>query len=207
MDKAPVDIAWVVISAGLVFLMQGGFMCLETGLTRSKNSISVAIKNIADIGVSVFLFWLFGFGLMFGLSLCLGTMVHAWTQAQGRVPIMAKILLVEDDEMSRDMLSRRLARRGFEVVIAEDGLQGVDMAQAQQPDLILMDMNLPGLDGWEATRRIKNDGLTQHIPVVALTSYAMEGDREKGLEAGCDDYHTKPVKFGQLLETIDRLLG
>ncbi len=120
---------------------------------------------------------------------------------------MAKILLVEDNEMNRDMLSRRLARRGFDVVIAKDGHQGVDMAQAQQPDLILMDMSLPGLDGWEATRRIKNDGLTQHIPVVALTSHAMAGDREKALEAGCDDYDTKPVKFAQLLEKIDRLLG
>src|SRR4028118_902994 len=113
---------------------------------------------------------------------------------------MPKILLVEDNEMNRDMLSRRLARRGYEVVLAVDGLSGVEMAQSQSPDLVLMDMSLPVLDGWEATRRLKADPATRHIPVIALTAHAMSTDREKANEAGCDDYDTKPIELPRLLE-------
>ena len=120
---------------------------------------------------------------------------------------MAKILLVEDNEMNRDMLSRRLKRKGFEVVIAVDGQAGVDMAGSENPDIILMDLSLPVMDGWEATRRIKGDGATNGIPVIALTAHAMQGDEEKALEAGCDDYDTKPVNFKRLLEKIQTLLG
>ncbi len=120
---------------------------------------------------------------------------------------MAKILLVEDNEMNRDMLSRRLGRRGFQVVIAVDGQQGVDLALAAKPDLILMDMSLPVLDGWEATRRLKGAPETRGIPIIALTAHAMAGDREKALEAGCDDYDTKPIELPRLLEKIDALLG
>ena len=120
---------------------------------------------------------------------------------------MAKILLVEDNEINRDMLSRRLQRKGFEVVLAIDGQSGVEMAQAQVPDLVLMDMSLPVLDGWEATRRLKADAATQHIPVIALTAHAMSGDRDKALEAGCDDYDTKPVELLRLLGKIEVLLG
>ena len=119
---------------------------------------------------------------------------------------MAKILLVEDNEMNRDMLSRRLQRKGFEVLLALDGVEGLELAGAQQPDLILMDMSLPVLDGWEATRRLKAADATRHIPVIALTAHAMAGDREKALAAGCDDYDTKPVEFSRLLEKIDNLL-
>ncbi len=119
---------------------------------------------------------------------------------------MPKILLVEDNEMNRDMLSRRLQRKGFEVLIAVDGGQGVDMAKSTSPDLILMDMSLPVLDGWEATRRIKADPTTQPIPVIALTAHAMAGDREKALEAGCEDYDTKPIELNRLLEKIEALL-
>jgi CheY-like chemotaxis protein len=119
---------------------------------------------------------------------------------------MPKILLVEDNEMNRDMLSRRLARRGFEVVIAEDGQMGVDMAKSENPDLILMDMSLPVLDGWEATRRIKASEDTHNIPVIALTAHAMAGDRERTLAAGCDDYDTKPIEMPRLLEKINALL-
>lgn len=119
---------------------------------------------------------------------------------------MPKILLVEDNEMNRDMLSRRLERRGFEVVIAADGGDGVAMAQAQSPDLILMDMSLPVLDGWSATRQLKQDPATRAIPVIALTAHAMAGDREKALDAGCDDYDSKPVEFPRLLEKIGTLL-
>ncbi len=119
---------------------------------------------------------------------------------------MAKILLVEDNEMNRDMLSRRLERKGFQVLIAVDGQQGVDLAGSGTPDLILMDMNLPVVDGWEATRRVKaNDG-TKAIPVIALTADAMTGDRDKALAAGCDDYDTKPVDFPRLLGKIETLL-
>jgi CheY-like chemotaxis protein len=120
---------------------------------------------------------------------------------------MAKILLVEDNEMNRDMLSRRLARRGYEVVIAIDGEQGVAMAQSEAPALILMDMSLPGLDGWEATRRLKAGPETRGIPVIALTAHAMSGDREKAMEAGCDDFDTKPVDLARLVEKIEALLG
>jgi two-component system cell cycle response regulator DivK len=120
---------------------------------------------------------------------------------------MAKILLVEDNEMNRDMLSRRLARNGHEVSIAIDGQQGVDMALAQLPDLILMDMSLPLIDGWEATRRIRVNDATRKIPVIALTAHAMAGDREKAMEAGCDDYDTKPVEITRLLSKIAALLA
>jgi len=119
---------------------------------------------------------------------------------------MAKILLVEDNEMNRDMLSRRLERKGFEVVMAPDGQQGVALATSEAPDLILMDMSLPVVDGWEATRRVKADDATRGIPVIALTAHAMVGDREKALNAGCDDYDTKPVDFPRLLGKIELLL-
>lgn len=119
---------------------------------------------------------------------------------------MAKILLVEDNEMNRDMLSRRLARRGFEVVVAVDGREGVTAAQRESPDVILMDMSLPVTDGWEATRLIRAGAGTAHIPVIALTAHAMAGDRDKALEAGCNDYDTKPVELERLLEKIARLL-
>ncbi|MEM7250216.1 MAG: response regulator [Pseudomonadota bacterium] len=120
---------------------------------------------------------------------------------------MAKILIVEDNEMNRDMLSRRLARKGFEVTMAEDGERGVQMATDQIPDLILMDMSLPIVDGWEATRRIKSAPTTQGIPVIALTAHAMAEDRDKALAAGCDDYDTKPVELPRLLEKIQNLLS
>ena len=120
---------------------------------------------------------------------------------------MPRLLYVEDNEMNRDMLSRRLQRRGFEVLIAEDGEQGVILAAAEKPDLILMDMSLPVLDGWEATRRIKAAPDTRRIPIIGLTAHAMAADRDKCLEAGCDDYDTKPVELGRLLEKIERLLG
>ena len=119
---------------------------------------------------------------------------------------MVKILLVEDNEMNRDMLSRRLVRNGYEVSIAIDGQQGVDMALAQPPDLILMDMSLPIIDGWEATRRIRANDATRKIPVIALTAHAMAGDREKAMEAGCDDYDTKPVEITRLLGKMAGLL-
>lgn len=120
---------------------------------------------------------------------------------------MAKILLVEDNEANRDMLSRRLVRKGFEVVMALDGQQAVDMAASENPDLILMDMSLPVIDGWEATRRVKSERTTRAIPVIALTAHAMAGDREKALDAGCDDYDTKPIDFSRLLEKISVLLA
>ena len=119
---------------------------------------------------------------------------------------MAKILLVEDNEMNRDMLSRRLMRKGYDVVVALDGASGVDMAQSENPDLILMDMSLPIMDGWEATRKIKASPGTGTIPVIALTAHAMAKDRDKALEAGCDDYDTKPVELTRLLEKMERLL-
>jgi len=120
---------------------------------------------------------------------------------------MPKILLVEDQEMNRDMLSRRLTKRGYDVVIAVDGAEGVERARADTPDLILMDMSLPVMDGWEATRTIKGDTVTRTIPVVALTAHAMSTDREKALEAGCDAYETKPVELPRLLATIEKLLA
>jgi CheY-like chemotaxis protein len=120
---------------------------------------------------------------------------------------MTKVLLVEDNEMNRDMLSRRLTRRGFEVVFAMDGKQGVALAQSEQPDVILMDMSLPVMDGWEATRRVKADAATRSVPVIGLTAHAMDGDREKAIEAGCDDYDTKPVELDRLIGKIERLVG
>ncbi|HEY6969094.1 MAG TPA: response regulator [Candidatus Angelobacter sp.] len=119
---------------------------------------------------------------------------------------MRRILLVEDDEMNRDMLSRRLQRKGFDVVTATDGIEGVAMAQGVQPDLILMDMSLPEMSGWEATTKIKNIPETQSIPVIALTAHALERDRQKALQAGCDDYDTKPIELPRLLEKMMRLL-
>ena len=120
---------------------------------------------------------------------------------------MAKILLVEDNELNRDMLSRRLERKGFQVIMAADGQQGVDMAVNEIPDLILMDMDLPIIDGWEATRRVKAGEGTRGIPVIALTAHAMVGDRDKAIAAGCDDYDTKPIDFPRLLGKIETLLG
>lgn len=117
-----------------------------------------------------------------------------------------KILLVEDNEMNRDMLSRRLQRKGYDIAIAVDGAKGVEMAQSEGPDLILMDMSLPVLDGWEATRRLKSTAETRDIPVIALTAHAMAGDREKAMEAGCDDYDTKPIELPRLLAKIEALL-
>ena len=120
---------------------------------------------------------------------------------------MSKILLVEDNEMNRDMLSRRLERKGFEVVLAVDGQAGVEMASTTSPDLILMDLSLPVIDGWEATRQIKADPATKSIPVIALTAHAMKEDEQKAREAGCDDYDTKPVNLNRLLEKMGNLLG
>jgi CheY-like chemotaxis protein len=119
---------------------------------------------------------------------------------------MPKILLVEDNEMNRDMLSRRLVRRGYEVLIAVDGQTGIDMANAEAPDLILMDMSLPVMDGWEATRTLKTSEVTRHIPVIALTAHAMSTDREKAIEAGCDDYDTKPIELPRLLAKMEALI-
>lgn len=120
---------------------------------------------------------------------------------------MSKILLIEDNEMNRDMLSRRLERKGFEVVCATDGAAGVLLAQEERPDLILMDMSLPVLDGWEATRKLKSDEATREIPVIALTAHAMASDRVRALEVGCDDYETKPVEMPRLLEKIGQFLN
>jgi two-component system, cell cycle response regulator DivK len=119
---------------------------------------------------------------------------------------MAKILIVEDNEMNRDMLSRRLIRRGYEVIMAIDGEQGIAVARSECPDLILMDMSLPVVDGWEATRRLKAEPQTRKIPVIGLTAHAMAGDREKVIDAGCDDYDTKPVELPRLLQKIEVLL-
>jgi len=120
--------------------------------------------------------------------------------------MMSKILLVEDNEMNRDMLTRRLERKGFEVVIAVDGQAGVSMASSSSPDIILMDLSLPVIDGWEATRKIKADPVTQSIPVIALTAHAMAGDEQKALQAGCNDYDTKPIDLKRLLNKIEKLL-
>jgi two-component system, cell cycle response regulator DivK len=120
---------------------------------------------------------------------------------------MPKILIVEDNEMNRDMLSRRLAKRGYDVAIAIDGEQGLVMARAELPALILMDMSLPGLDGWEATRQLKADAQTKGIAIIALTAHAMAGDREKAMAAGCDDFDTKPIELPRLLGKIEALLG
>ncbi len=121
--------------------------------------------------------------------------------------MMSKILLVEDNEMNRDMLSRRLERKGFEILIAVDGQAGINMASSESPDLILMDLSLPIVDGWEAARQIKANPATQSIPVIALTAHAMAGDEQKALEAGCDDYDTKPINFKRLLEKIGNYLN
>ena len=120
---------------------------------------------------------------------------------------MSKLLLVEDNEMNRDMLSRRLQRRGYEVIVAVDGEEGIKAAQSEAPDLILMDMSLPLVDGWEATRRLKAEPETKAIPIIAFTAHAMSGDREKAIEAGCDDYDTKPIEFSRLMGKIQALLG
>jgi CheY-like chemotaxis protein len=120
---------------------------------------------------------------------------------------MGKILLVEDNEMSRDMLARRLERRGYQMVLATDGQQGLTIAATEMPDLILMDMSLPVLDGWEATRRLKAEAATQRIPIIALTAHAMVGEREKSFAAGCDDYDTKPVDLPRLLAKIHAQLA
>jgi two-component system, cell cycle response regulator DivK len=119
---------------------------------------------------------------------------------------MQKILLVEDNEMNRDMLSRRLQRRGYCVVTAEDGEKGLLLARSEAPDLILMDISLPGMSGWEVTRLLKANESTRHIPIIALTAHAWVTDREKAIEAGCDDYDTKPVEFGRLTEKMENLL-
>jgi CheY-like chemotaxis protein len=120
---------------------------------------------------------------------------------------MARILVVEDNEMNRDMLTRRLIRRGYEVLVAEDGVAGVATARTQKPDLVLMDMSLPVMDGWEATRQLKGDEATRAIPVIALTAHAMAGDEEKAMQAGCDAYETKPVDLARLLSKMEELLG
>ncbi|HEV8132320.1 MAG TPA: response regulator [Acidobacteriota bacterium] len=119
---------------------------------------------------------------------------------------MSKILVVEDNEMNRDMLSRRLQRRGYEVIMALDGSEGIEMATTENPDLILMDMSLPVIDGWEATRRLKSAPGTGSIPIIALTAHAMAGDREKAMEAGCDDYDSKPIELPRLLSKIEAIL-
>lgn len=120
---------------------------------------------------------------------------------------MTKVLLVEDNEMNRDMLSRRLKKKGFDVVMAFDGQQGVDMASSEAPDIILLDMSLPVMDGWDAAGVLKGQDATKSIPIIALTAHAMAGDKEKALEAGCDDYDTKPVDFKRLLTKIQEFIG
>ena len=120
---------------------------------------------------------------------------------------MATILLVEDNEANRDMLSRRLERRGYAVTIATDGRDGIEAARRGLPDLVIMDMNLPEIDGWQATRHLKSESVTRHIPIIALTAHAMSSDRQRALEAGCDDYDTKPVEMARLLTKIRGLLG
>ena len=126
---------------------------------------------------------------------------------QWKAPLMARILLVEDNDMNRDMLSRRLQRKGHEVLMAADGMQAILMAESEAPDLILLDMSLPVIDGWEAARRLKASPATARVPIVALTAHAMAGDREKALAAGCDDYDTKPVDFLNLTAKIDKILS
>jgi two-component system, cell cycle response regulator DivK len=126
--------------------------------------------------------------------------------AANQAPVMATILVVEDNELNRDMLTRRLQRRGYETLMAEDGVQGLEAARQSRPSLILMDMSLPVMDGWEATKRLKGSPETSGIPIVALTAHAMSGDRERALEAGCDDYDTKPVEFPRLILKIETLL-
>ncbi len=120
---------------------------------------------------------------------------------------MTRILIVEDNEMNRDMLSKRLSRRGYEILIAVDGREGIEKTRADRPDLVLMDMSLPEVDGWDATRQLKADAETRKIPIIALTAHAMAGDRAKALDAGCDDYDSKPVEFERLLEKMERFLN
>jgi two-component system cell cycle response regulator DivK len=132
--------------------------------------------------------------------------MQSWLRVEG-APVMAKILLVEDNELNRDMLTRRLTKRGYEVVVAVTGTEACDKARETLPDLILMDMHLPELDGWEATRRIKSAPETSGIPVIALTADAMSGDRERAMEAGCDEYDTKPVDLTRLLQKMETLLN
>ncbi len=124
-----------------------------------------------------------------------------------RVRKVTKLLLVEDNAMGRKMLVRRLTRKGFEVVVAADGAEAISLVTRERPDLVIMDLSLPVMDGWEATRRLKGQAETRDIPVIALTAHAMAGDRDSALEAGCDDYEAKPVEFKRLLDKIDRLLG
>lgn len=120
---------------------------------------------------------------------------------------MTTILIVEDNEMNRDMLSRRLRFKGYEILMAVDGQLGIDVARAKTPDLVLMDMSLPVVDGWEATRQLKGDAALEHIPIIALTAHAMANDRQKALDAGCDDYDTKPIDLARLLGKIEALLS
>jgi CheY-like chemotaxis protein len=120
---------------------------------------------------------------------------------------VAKILIVEDNPKNRDMLSRRLIKRGYEIVMAEDGQQGIDMTTSESPDLILLDMSLPVVDGWGVAKHLKGDDTTKDIPIIALTAHAMSGDREKTLEAGCDEYETKPIRLTELLEKMETLLN
>lgn len=120
---------------------------------------------------------------------------------------MPKVLVVEDNEINWDMLSRRLQRRGYEVILAKDGQEGVEKAHSEMPDLVLMDMSLPVIDGWEATRRLRADPATSHLCIIALTAHAMAGDRDKALAAGCNDYHNKPVDLSRLLEQMEKLLS
>jgi CheY-like chemotaxis protein len=120
---------------------------------------------------------------------------------------MATILIVEDNEMNLDMLSRRLEKRGHQILIATDGATGVEQAQGSLPNIILMDMSIPVMDGWEATRRLKSSPVTRHIPIIALTAHAVAGDREKCLAAGCDEYESKPIKFPELMAKINKILG
>ena len=120
---------------------------------------------------------------------------------------MAKILIIEDTENNRVLLTRRLKPRGYDIITAEDAEKGLSLVEAERPDLVLMDVGLPGMNGWEATRQLKSNPATKQIPVVALTAHAMDGDREKAFAAGCDDYEVKPIDFNRLFEKIDRLLG
>jgi two-component system, cell cycle response regulator DivK len=137
----------------------------------------------------------------------LSASVQSYRRKQQRELSMPRILLVEDNELNRDMLSRRLTRKGYEVLMAEDGASGVALALSERPDLILMDISLPVLDGWEATRRIKADPATAAIPVIALTAHAMAGDKQMALSVGCDDYDTKPVELARLLDKMEQLLS
>jgi CheY-like chemotaxis protein len=142
---------------------------------------------------------------MAGVITVTGSSSPPCTEEKKTAPV-AKILLVEDNEMNRDMLSRRLQRKGYAVILAEDGGQGVALAQKETPDVILLDMSLPVIDGWQAARELKGDATTRAIPIIALTAHAMSGDRERALEAGCDDYDTKPVELPRLLGKIEALL-